>query len=244
MSPLEVPLSNERGRARLMNRATWNAAGRAGRAMAVTLAIAGHCDQVRAAPDVGVVNHLAGLVTVTNGINTAKAQAYMNIREGDIFEVPAGVVVKVAYFQGGRQETFAGPTSFAIGALQSIVRTGSSPQVSMLPMGVSQKISQTPDLVQIARLSNAATMHPSAREQRLTPQQQAEVRQARHLYGKLRADTPADDITPELYLYSVLQDHLLYGEMRALVSDMARRQPGNRDIGVLADYVRLRTEPK
>jgi hypothetical protein len=220
-----------------------NAVARRVRAVAVVMAIA-----VTAAPagaaDVGVVNHLAGLVTVTNGLNTSKAQAYMNIREGDIFVVPAGVVVKVAYFQGGRQETFAGPTSFTIGALQSFVRTGASPQVSLLPSGVPQKISQTPDLVQIAKLSSAATVHPSAREQRLTPQQQAEIRQARQVYQKLRADTPGDDITPELYLYSVLQDHLLYGEMRALVSDMARRQPGNRDIGILADYIRLKTEPK
>ena len=220
-----------------------NAVARRVRAVAVVISIA-----VTGAPaiaaDVGVVNHLAGMVTVTNGLNTAKAQAYMNIREGDIFEVPAGVVVKVAYFQGGRQETFAGPASFTIGALQSIVRTGSSPLVSVLPSGVPQKISQTPDLVQIARLSSAATAHPFSREQRLTPQQQAEVRQARQIYAKLRADTPADDITPELYFYSVLQDHLLYGEMRALVSDMGRRQPGNRDIGILADYIRLKTEPK
>lgn len=196
------------------------------------------------AADVGVVNHLAGLVTVTNGANTSKAQAYMNIHEGDMFEVPAGVVVKVAYFQGGRQEWFSGPTSFTIGAQQSIVRRGSSPQVSVLPSGVPQKISQTPDLVQIARLGSAAAGSPSTREQRLTPQQQAEVRQARQIYAKLRADTPADDITPELYLYSVLQDHLLYGEMKVLVTEMAKRQPANRDVAVLADYVRLKTEPK
>ena len=195
------------------------------------------------AGDVGVINHLAGLVTVTNGVNTSRAQAYMNIHVGDQFEVPEGVVVKVAYFQGGRQEWFSGPTSFTIGPLQSVVRRGSSPQVSVLPSGVPQKISQTQDLVQIAKLGTIAGS-PSAREQRLTPQQQAEVRQAREIYTKLRADTPADDITPELYLYSVLQDHLLYGEMKMVVAEMAKRQPGNRDVGVLADYVRLKTEPK
>ena len=196
-----------------------------------------------AAGDVGVVNHLAGLATVTNGANTAKAQAYMNIHQGDLFEVPEGVVVKVAYFQGGRQEWFSGPVSFTIGASQSIVRRGSSPQVSVLPSGVSQKISQTPDLVQIAKLGTAASGQ-SARDQRLTPQQQAEVREAREIYARLRIDTPPDDITPELYLYSVLQDHLLYAEMKGVVAEMAKRQPGNRDVGVLAEYVRLKTEPK
>lgn len=195
--------------------------------------------------DVGVINHLAGLVTITNGVGTAKAQAYMNINEGDRFEVPAGVIVKVAYFQGGRQESFEGPASFVIGAHQSIVRRGSGPQVSVLPSGVPQKISQTPDLVHIAKLGTAGTQpQPSLRELRLTPQQQAEVRQARQIYTKLRADTPADDITPELYLYSVLQDHLLYTEMRFIVAEMGKRQPGNRDVMVLTEYVRLKTEPR
>src|SRR5437868_247942 len=192
------------------------------RALIALLASAGWIAAAHAAGDVGVINHLAGLVTVTNGANTSKAQAYMNIHVGDQFEVPEGVVVKVAYFQGGRQEWFSGPTSFTIGTNQSIVRRGSSPQVSVLPSGVPQKISQTPDLVHIARLSTTSG-YASAREQRLTPQQQAEVREAREIYAKLRAETPPDDITPELYLYSVLQDQLLYGEMKVVVAEMARR---------------------
>ncbi len=195
------------------------------------------------AADVGVINHLAGLVTVTNGVGTSKAHAYMNINAGDRFDVPAGVVVKVAYFQSGRQETFEGPVSFVVGASQSILRRGSAPLVTTLPSGVSQKISQTQDLVQIAKLGTAGSLQPSMRELRLTPQQQAEVREARAVYAKLRAETPADDITPELYLYSVLQDHLLYNEMRGVVAEMGKRQPGNRDVAVLAEYVRLKTEP-
>lgn len=199
------------------------------------------------AADVGVINHLAGLATITNGVGTARAQAYMNINEGDRFEVPAGVTVKVAYFRSGRQETFEGPVSFVVGASQSAVRRGLGPQVTVLPSGVPQKISQTPDLVNIAKLGTAGAhpaSRPSLRELRLTAQQQAEVRQARQIYAKLRAETPADDITPELYLYSVLQDHLLYAEMRSIVAEMGKRQPGNRDVMVLAEYVKLKTEPK
>ena len=216
-------------------------------AFLLAAALAGAAGGVPAA-DVGVVSHLAGLVTVTSGTNTARAQAYMNINVGDRFEVPEGVVVKVAYFKSGRQESFAGPVSFTIGAQQSVVRRGSGPQVSVLPSGVSQKVSRTPELVQIAKLGAAGTgpytPPPSTREARLTPQQQAEVRQAREIYTKLRADTPGDDITPELYLYSVLQDHRLYNEMRTTVAEMAKRQPANGDVAVLAEYVRLKTEPK
>ena len=52
----------------------------------------------------------------------------------------------------------------------------------------------------------------------------------------------ADDITPELYLYSVLQDHLLYDDMKVVVSDMQKRQPKNPDVAVMAEYVKVKTE--
>ena len=81
------------------------------------------------------------------------------------------------------------------------------------------------------------------REARLNPQQQAEVRQARETYKKLRAQSAADDITPELYLYAVLQDNLQYEDMKSVVEDMARRQPGNTDVAALVEYVKVKTTP-
>lgn len=198
-----------------------------------------------AASDVGLVNHLSGEVSYASGGSNARAQAYMKVREGDKFTVPAGATVRVVYFQGGRQESYSGPASFTAGMQQSAVQSG-SPQVSTLPSGVSQKISQTPELMQIAKLgrSGGVAVRGLNREQRLSPQQQAEVRQARDTYAKLRADTPADDITPELYLYSVLQDHLLYTDMKGVVDEMSKRQPGNADVAVLMDYVKAKTEQK
>lgn len=218
---------------------------RAARAWALALAIA-PAAAASAAEDVGVVNHLAGYVNVTSGAGTSKAQAYMNIHQGDSFDVPPGVVLKVVYFRSGRQESFSGPASFRVGAHQSTVLQGAAPQVSMLPVAVPQKISQTPELVQIAKLGKSAPAgaRPAARDQRLTPQQQAEVREARETYAKLRAVTPGDDITPELYLYSVLQDNQLYGEMKPVVAEMARRQPSNRDVAALSDYVRMKSEQR
>lgn len=218
---------------------------RAARAWALALALA-PAPAAFAAEDVGVVSHLAGYVNVTSSAGTSKAQAYMNIHEGDSFEVPPGVVLKVAYFRSGRQESFSGPAGFRIGARQSTVLHGAAPQVSMLPVAVPQKLSQTPELVQIARLgkSSGAAQRAAPRDQRLTPQQQAEVREARETYARLRAVTPGDDITPELYLYSVLQDNHLYGEMKPVVAEMAKRQPSNRDVAALADYVALKSEQR
>jgi hypothetical protein len=198
------------------------------------------------ASDVGLINHLAGDVTYNTGNSTAKAKAFMKVRNGDRINVAAGAQVRVVYFDGGRQESYTGPATFTAGPRQGTVQNGASPQVSTLPSGVPQKISQTPELIQIARLgrSGGVAVRGAPRDVRLTPQQQAEVRQARQTYEQLRQSAPADDITPELYLYSVLQDHLLYHDMKVVVSEMARRQPANPDVAVMVDYVKVKTEAK
>ena len=197
--------------------------------------------------DVGLINQLSGDVSYTSAGSTAKARAFMKVREGDRFSAGAGAQVRVVYFEGGRQETHSGPTSFTAGTRQSTVRSGAQPQVSQLPSGVPQKISQTPELIAIARLGSSGGMsggRGASREQRLTPQQQAEVRQARQTYQDLRKNSAADGVTPELFLYSVLQDHLLYGDMKVVVDEMEKRQPGNPDVAAMRRYVNVKLEPQ
>ncbi len=208
--------------------------------------ITGATSALAATGDVALVNQLAGNVSYTSGKESSKVTAFMKVREGDRFNVPAGAQVRIVYLQNGRQESYGGPAAFTAGGQQSTVQSGSQPQVSTLPAGVSQKISQTPELIQIARLgrSGGVAVRGTVRDARLNPQQQAEVRQAKETYKKLRAQAGADDITPELYLYAVLQDNLLYEDMKPVVEDMARRQPGNADIAALVEYVKVKTVPQ
>jgi hypothetical protein len=215
--------------------------------LAAILAAAGASFSALAADDVGLINQLAGDVSYTSGSSTSKAKAFMKVREGDKFSVPAGAQLRIVYFQGGRQESYSGPASLTAGSQASQQQSGAQPQVSTLPAGVPQKIAQTPELIQIARLGRSggvAVRGAQQQVQRLSPQAQAEVRQARQTYDQLRKSTAADDITPELYLYSVLQDHLLYDDMKTVVSDMQKRQPKNADVAVMAEYVKVKTEAK
>ena len=202
--------------------------------------------QAFAQTDVGLVNQLTGDVTYSSGATNAKAQAFMKVRSGDKFNVAAGSAVRIVYFQGGRQETYAGPATFTAGTQQSTVQSGAQPQVATLPSGVPQKISQTPELIQIARLgrSGGVAVRGTGGERRLTAQQQAEVRQARETYHQMRASASQDDIQPEFYLYAVLQDHLLYNDMKPVVEEMARRQPSNPDVAELVAYVKAKTETR
>lgn len=195
--------------------------------------------------DVGLVNMLNGDVSyVSDGAAAAKAKPFMKVRQGDRFTLPAGAQVRVVYFQGGRQETWKGPASFRAGAQAGEQGSGANPEVSTLPSGVPQKIAQVPELMQIAKLgrSGGVAVRGAGKPPRLTAEQQAEVKTARDTYGKLRKQSPADDITPELYLYSVLQDYLLYDDMKPIVEEMAKRQPANAEVQELVAWVKSRTQ--
>ena len=82
----------------------------------LVLALAGVAFGAAAADDVGLVNQLSGDVTYSSAGHSAKARAFMKVREGDRFNVPSGAKVRVVYFHGGRQESFSGPASFTAGS--------------------------------------------------------------------------------------------------------------------------------
>jgi hypothetical protein len=212
---------------------------------AAWLAMAGLASAQNA--DVGLVNMLNGEVNyASEGASSAgsKAQAFMKVRQGDRFTVPAGAQMRVVYFDGGRQETWKGPAAFKAGAKGSDATSGSPSEVATLPSTVPQKIAQVPELLQIAKLgrSGGVAVRGAGKAPRLTTEQLAEVTAAKDTYRKMRAQSPADDITPELYLYSVLQDYLLYDDMKPVVDEMAKRQPGNGEIQELASWVKSRAQ--
>ena len=206
---------------------------------ALVLAAAG-----AAAQDVGVVNHLSGDVSYTSGGKSAAASAFMKLRQGDRFRVAAGGQVRVVYLASGRQESYAGPSEFTAGAQASEALKGAVPQVSALPAGVPQRIAKTPELLALAKMSRAGGYSVRSGPKPRTPEQEAELRAARATYKELRDTAAADDITPELYLYAVLDDQRRYGDMKEVVSEMKRRQPASADVELMAQYVQQKLEGK
>jgi hypothetical protein len=200
-----------------------------------------------ASDDVGLVNHLSGDASFVSGkAKPAKATAYMKVREGDRFTLAKNTQLRLVYFQGGRQESYTGPGRFTAGKQESSVQSGAKPQVTTLPSGVSQRIAQTPELMQIAKLGRAGgvAVRSGARPKPLTDEQQAEIKDARLTYQRLRETFPADDITPELYLFTVLEEHRQYDDLKPVVAEMQRRQPKNADVRAMADYVEAKSQGK
>lgn len=190
--------------------------------------------------DIGLVNQLSGDVAyVSQSGAQSKAHAFMKMRQGDRFTLPAGAQLRVVYFNGSRQETWKGPANFKAGTQQSEPISGQAVEVVQLPSEVAQKIAEVPTLVQIAKLGRSGGIAVRAgKPVRLSPEQQAEVSQAKASYAQMRRKAPDEDITPEFYFYSVLQDHLLYNEMKSVTDEMLKRQPNNPEAQELAAYVK------
>lgn len=150
----------------------------------------------QAQDDVGLVNQVAGEVTYQSGA----ARAYMKVREGDRFDVPVGAQLRLIYFAGGRQERWQGPARIRAGKRESAALTGEPAEVTTLPASATQRLARIPELAHNAQFGGVAV-----RGSRPPPVETAEsLREARATYARLRSALPADDLTPELFLYAAL----------------------------------------
>jgi hypothetical protein len=184
--------------------------------------------------DVGLVNLVAGDVSfVPQSGQPGKVKAFMKVREGDRFELPAGSQVRVVYFDGARQERWQGPASFRAAKLEGTPINGKALEVAKLPGSVPARISRVPELMQNAKLGGIQVR--GAQSSR--PVSPEAVDEARATYQKLRSQLPADDITAELFLFSALNDYQLYEEMVPVVNEMQRKQPESDDVKSLASWL-------
>jgi len=196
---------------------------------------------VQAQGDVGLVNLVAGDVGFAPQAGpTGKVKAFMKVREGDRIDVPAGGQVRVVYFDGQRQERWQGPASFRTAKGQGTAISGKPAEVTTLPGGVSTRIARVPELMQNAKLGGiqvrGAQASRSASAEALS--------EAKSTYQKLRAQLPADDLTPELYYFSALNDFQLYEEMAPVVGEMQRKQPDSEDVKSLSTWLASRRGAK
>jgi hypothetical protein len=192
--------------------------------------------------DVALVNLVSGDVSFAPLTGSpGKVKAFMRVRDGDRLNVASGAQVRVVFFEGGLQERWQGPASFRAGKSGSEPLSGKPAEVARLPAGVPQRIARVPELMQNAKLGGIQVRGGLSREQQASLDQQEALRQARSAYEQMRKEMPADDITPELYLYAALHDYLLYEEMAKVVAEMLRKQPKNEDVQALDKWVRSRS---
>jgi hypothetical protein len=191
--------------------------------------------------DVGLVNLVSGEVTYAPAMGApATVKAFMKVRDGDRFDVRAGAQVRVVFFERASQERWTGPASFRATRAGSVPISGTPAEATLLPAGAPQRIAQVPELLQYARLGGIQVRGGLMPQQKASAQQLESIRAAREAYSRMLEDLPADDITPELYLYAALYEHQMYDDMKAVVADMRRKQPESEDVKALEAWVAAR----
>jgi hypothetical protein len=208
-------------------------------------------------PDVGLVIQLSGDATYWNeGYRKTpeKAQAFMQVRQGDHFRAAAGATVQLVYFQNGRKETWKGPAAFVVGEAQSRAEgekgLQAQPEVMFLTVGASQGMNRLPALLRRAGLSRSGGMQirgvgggppkviASGEEER------TQIARAKETYQNLRKQARPEDITPELNLLGILADYDQFEEMEKVIQDALKIQPANEVLKELAEWVRTqRSKP-
>jgi hypothetical protein len=190
--------------------------------------------------DVGLVNQLAGEVGYAPAIGaTGKVQAFMKVREGDRFTLPAGAQLRIVYFDTARQERWVGPASLRAAKGTSEALSGKPAEVTTLPGSAAPRIARVPDLMQNARLGGIQ-VRGTRKAPPLNADDQSNVAAARVTYEQMRKDFPSDDITPELFLASALHEYMLYDQMKPVVDEMKRKQPDSEDVKTLSAWIATR----
>ena len=193
------------------------------------------------AADVALVSMVSGDAAYVPQAGTpGKVRPFMKVRHGDRFNVAAGGQLRIVFFEGARQELWTGPASFRAGKAAAEPLSGKAAETRNLPAGVVQTLARVPEIVQYAKLGGTQIRGALTRQQKAGLDRQATLAQARAAYEKMRQDAPADDISPELYLYAALYEFLVYDEMKAVVAEMRRKQADNEDAKALDAWLRSR----
>lgn len=181
--------------------------------------------------DVGLVNALQGDVSYQGKDGPArKAQAYMRLRHGDKVVLAAGASIRISYTTANRQESWTGPGSFVATSTGGELLKGNKPEISQLPAAVPQKLARVSELMNTSRVGGLVVRSVKAQ----TPTSKEEVAAAVATYESMRASAAANDVTPELFLYSVFQEHGMVDDLKIVAREMMLRQPDNPDIQQLA----------
>jgi len=208
-------------------------------------------------PDVGLITRLAGDVTYRNESYERvpeKAQAFMRIRKGDHFKIPAEAMAQLIYFQSGRKETWKGPVVLVVGDVQSRAESQkgaqTKPEVTILPTEASQTMRSIPNLLRRAGLSRSGTMQvrgmkeDSQESVTRNKEERVGIVTAKENYRSMRSQTEADDITPEMYLLGVLADYDKFEEMEQVIKEAQKIQSGNPVLKKLEEWVKTqKTKP-
>ena len=206
-----------------------------------SLALSGVALGQEQAPNVGMVNVMSGNVQYSNGGSApTSVKPYMMVRQGDKITLAPGSALQIIYFSAGVKESWTGQSTFVATNAGGEYLRGSKPGVVKLPAAIPDKLSRVSGLIAGSRVGGVAIRavgavpDPSKREK--------EVAEAMSNYESMKVSSGVSDVTPELYLFSVLQEYEMYDDLKAVAMEMLRLQPQNPEVSSLAKWAIKKAE--
>ncbi len=198
----------------------------------------------------GMVTLLTGPAFYSNAekINQEKLAPFMKLYEGDTVTLGEGASLQLIAFATGRKEDWHGPAVFTIDVEKGCMTKDpeNQPKISFMPEVVTNEVRRISNIIDPSRVQKAGAVivrgttdqetksiepvAPDAGEKR-------EINLAKNTYHSLLKESDPSDITPELFLFSVLADFDQYDEMDQLIAVMKNKQPGNPTIGRLTEWL-------
>lgn len=176
------------------------------------------------AADVALVMSVQGKVTRHEGANTVPVEAFIKLGEGDRLSLERGAQLRVAYFENGRHETWAGPGGLELAAHGGQSLGSAAPDVKSLPLPVARQLARTPATDREGRKAPARTRAVQA------PDAMARLEAT---YQELRARAGADDLEPETYLLSGLFELRELDRVEKLLGDLKQDRPRSAEAALL-----------
>jgi len=175
---------------------------------------------------------------------------FMKLYTGDTLSLEADSLVQIVLFANGRRETWQGPMEIVIDKekVYAVNKNGTAAAVHSLPQSVTREVRRLTQIADASRMQTAGakvvrgiTIDDQVKQPLkpviLNTGEKDEIDIYRETYRSLLKEAARDDITPELYLFSVLADYDQYDEMGGLIKTMKTKQPGNSSIKLLEKWM-------
>jgi hypothetical protein len=204
-------------------------------------------------PDVALITGLSGETTYWNKADIPKptqARSFMKVRDGDHFKLASAASLTLLYFASGRQETWKGPATLMACGQESLVLGNKQPMprpvVKIFPTTASRQLGVAPLPLCPANMSKSGVLQtmgskdePAAKiPPPLSDEARKKIKEAEKIYRNLERSAVADDVTPELYFFSVLAEYWQFPEMAKIVDAMVVKRPGDPALKDLRSWVR------
>ena len=181
---------------------------------------------VAGAAEVGLVTSLAGSVVRQDVKAPGNAlKPFVKVWDGDRLTLGDAARVQIVYFDGGRQETWSGAGTIAVGETEGVVKKGKPvAEVRTLSPLLVKQLARTPG-------TDGNLRAGMVRSRSIPPPKGTEL--AEQNYAELRANTPADDRSPELYLLSSYLELREFAKIEGLLQQLKTGAPEDAEIEAL-----------